>query len=287
MTKISLHIAEKLLQLLQGETLTASSAKHDEIKELVTENIVQRTGRVQKKLSVSNANSLITYLQNKFGINDLQQYIETFSQENLTRADLIENASNSKLKKIRTFKGFLVNCYKPIQAKINGKDFFLSPTEGTFQFICDFETFEIPTDITIVGIENYENFRYIEKQKYMFNYINPLFVSRYPQNQSKDLLKFLQSIPNNYLHFGDFDFAGIGIYLNEYKKYLGEKSEFFVPENIENMFVNYGNKELYNIQKINFNAEIISEKNLKYLISLIHKYKKGLEQEIFIKKLRV
>ena len=46
-----------------------------------------------------------------------------------------------------------------------------------------------------------------------------LFVCRYPQ--SNDLIKWLQSIPNRYLHFGDLDFAGINIYLNEFKKYLG------------------------------------------------------------------
>ncbi|MCA6071324.1 MAG: hypothetical protein LE168_02900 [Endomicrobium sp.] len=68
--------------------------------------------------------------------------------------------------------------------------------------------------------------------------MRPLFVSRYPQNQSKDLIKWLQSIPNNYLHFGDFDFAGIGIYLNEYKKYLTDKAMFLIPENIEKFIAN-------------------------------------------------
>jgi len=89
-------------------------------------------------------------------------------------------------------------------------------------------------------------------------------------------------MPNKYLYFGDFDFAGIGIYLNEYKKYLGEKSEFFVPENIEYLFDNYGNKELYDNQKINFETKPIDEFELLKLIEIIHKYKKGLEQEIFI-----
>ena len=284
MTKIPLHIAEKLLLLQQGETLTASSVKHAVIEELVAENIVQRTGRVQKKISVPNTSSLIIYLQNKLGINDLEKYIATLQQESLSRNDLTEISGNSKLKKLRTFKGFLVNCYEPIQAKINGNEIVLNPTAGIFQFIYDFETFEIPADITIVGIENPENFRYVEKQKYLFENIKPLFVSRYPQNQNKDLLKWLQSIPNKYLHFGDFDFAGIGIYLNEYKKYLGEKAIFFVPENIGKIIENYGNKELYNNQRINFDKEAITVENLQKLIALIHKYKKGLEQEIFIRE---
>jgi hypothetical protein len=92
----------------------------------------------------------------------------------------------------------------------------------------------------------------------------------------------LQSIPNNYLHFGDFDFAGIGIYLNEYKKYLADRATFFIPENIESFIPEYGNKDLYDKQKINFEIQSISETELLHLLEIIGKYKKGLEQEIFI-----
>ena len=280
--KIPIHIAEKLLRLMQGKTLPASSTKHAVIEEMIAENIIERRGRVKKTLSVSQSNALLFYLQNKHSINDLGQYILISQQENITRGEAIEISGNSKLKNIRTFKGFLVNCYNPIQATINGKTIILNPSEGSFQFIYDFESFSIPQDIVIIGAENPENFRHIEKQKYLFDNITPLFVGRYPQNQSKDLLKWLQSIPNNYLHFGDFDFAGIGIYLNEYKKYLGEKAYFFIPQNIEYLLDNYGNKKLYNNQKINFNTKNISEIDLLKLIEIIHKHKKGLEQEIFI-----
>ena len=282
MTKIPLHIAEKLRLLRNGEILTASSVKHTVIEELIAENIVQRNGRVQKRISLVNVNSLTIYLQNKFGINDLDNYISTIQKENLLRGESIEISGNSKLKKVRTFKGFLVDCYTPLQSRINGKSFILNPTEGIFQFIYDFETFEIPADITIVGIENPENFRQIDKQKYLFEDIKPLFVSRYPQNQSKDLIKWLQSIPNKYLHFGDFDFAGIGIYLNEYKNYLRDRASFFVPDNIEYLFEKHGNKTLYDNQKMNFDKKTIDEIRLLKLIEIIHKYKKGLEQEIFI-----
>lgn len=231
MTKIPLHIAEKLLLLQQGETISASSAKHAVIDEFVDENIVQRTGRVQKSLSVLNNDRLKVYLQNKFGINDLEKYIETLKRTDVKRTDLTEVSSNSKLKKVRTFKGFLVNSYLPIQARINGNSIFINPEVGTFTFISDFESFKISSNITIVGIENPENFRFIEKQKYLFDNINPLFVCRYPQYQHKDLTRWLQTIPNPYLHFGDLDFAGIGIYLNEYKKYIGSRATFFIPGN--------------------------------------------------------
>ncbi|NCB85111.1 MAG: hypothetical protein EOM44_11565 [Bacteroidia bacterium] len=283
MTKIPLHIAEKLLLLQQGAIISASSAKHAVIDEFVDENIIQRTGRVQKSLSVLNNDRLKVYLQNKFGINDLDKYIETLKQSDFKRTDLTEVSSNSKLKKVRTFKGFLVNSYSPIQAVINGNSFLINPEIGTFTFVSDFESFEIPSNITIVGIENSENFRYIEKQKYLFENIKPLFVCRYPQNQHKDLINWLKSIQNPYLHFGDLDFAGIGIYLNEFKKYLGNRATFFIPDNANKLLERYGNRGLYDNQKNNFSIEEIEEIKLKKLITMIHEYKRGLEQEVFIK----
>ena len=283
MTKIPLNIAEKLLLLQQCAIISASSAKHAVIDELVDENIIQRTGRVKKSLSVLNNDRLKLYLQNKFGVNDLDKYIETLKRSDFKRTDLTVVSSNSKLKNVRTFKGFLVNSYFPIQAVINGNSILINPEIGTFTFVSDFESFEIPSNITIVGIENPENFRYIEKQKYLFENIKPLFVCRYPQNQNKDLIKWLQSIPNKYLHFGDLDFAGIGIYLNEYKKHLGNRATFFVPEYANTLLERYGNSGLYDNQKSHFCIEEIEEIKLNHLITIIHKYKKGLEQEIFIK----
>lgn len=282
--KVPVHIAEKLLQLSQGESIPSSLAKHSLIDDLVLEGIIERKGRIQKSLLLSDNKALHTYLQNNCSINDLQQYIQISKQENVLRSELVAVSSNSKLVKVRTFKGFLVNCYSPIQATLDGKQITLNPVDGTFQFIYDFEKFILSPDITIIGIENPENFRHIDKQKYLFTDIKPLFVSRYPQNQSKDLIKWLQSIPNNYLHFGDFDFAGIGIYLNEFKKHLADRATFFVPENIDKLIADYGNKKRYNEQKINFAVKSIQKEKLLRLINTIHKYRKGLDQEILIKQ---
>ena len=282
--KLPVSIAENLILLLSGEKIPASKIRHLSIDTMLDNGILKKQiqGRSKALIYLPEATRLNDFLQNN-GIPDLQNYINTLQNNDLTRADAVAVSSDSKLKKIRTFKGFLINCYNPIQTTINGKSILLTPTEGVFQFIYDFESFTIPQDITIVGVENPENFRYIEKQKRLFENIKPLFVSRYPQNQSKDLLKWLQSIPNKYLHFGDFDFAGIGIYLNEYKKYLGDRASFFVPENIENLFPESGNRDLYDKQNDNFDLQLINEKNLIELIEVIHKYKKGLEQEILMK----
>lgn len=273
------------MQLSQGETMPSSKAKHVLIEELVEERIIERNGRIQKKLLLGNKKALTIFLQNKYGINDLKKYIEIGQKENVKRSELVSVSSDSKLKQVRTFKGFLVNSFTPVQAMLNGKPTTLNFDDGIFQFIYDFENFIPEQTVTIVGIENPENFRFIEKQKHLFTNIQPLFVCRYPQNQCKDLIKWLQSIPNNYLHFGDFDFAGIEIYLNEFKKHLEEKATFFLPENIEELVKINGNKTLYNKQTLNVrNENQLQGENILKLIKIIHKYRKGLEQEILIRK---
>ncbi len=189
------------------------------------------------------------------------------------------------MKKIRSFKGFLVNCWQPIAAELNGNPIELSPPTGTFTYIYDFESFVPASDVTIVGVENGENFRYIERQQWLLPSAKILFVSRYPQ--SGDLLKWLQQIPNRYVHFGDFDFAGINIYLYEFKNHLGDRAEFYVPDNIAELLQTYGNRELYQRQLGTApQRDQLPEPELKMLWDLLCAEKKGLEQEVLIAELQ-
>jgi hypothetical protein len=280
---LTLKIAKALVQLINGETIPNSSAISEIIDDLVTENIIFRKGKHKKSLQLLNENNLHTYLVNQLQINDLNSYILALENENSSRADFVKITSDSKKSKERAFKGFLVNCYSPIVAELNKRTITINPTIGSFMFIYDYETFKIPKDITIIGVENSKNFSQIQEQKYLFKGLKPLFVSRYPQNQNKDLIKWIKSIPNNYQHFGDFDISGIGIYLNEYKKHLSQKATFFIPKNIKRALQENGNRERYNVQKPNFKKDAIQELTLLELLELINIEKKGLDQEYYIK----
>ena len=107
-------------------------------------------------------------------------------------------------------------------------------------FVSDWERFVIPSDVIVVGIENPENFRFIRQQRHLFESCLPgkrlLFVSRYPQ--STDLRKWLMGISNPYVHFGDFDLAGIKIFLSEFHRYLPERSSYLIPSDIEERLKN-------------------------------------------------
>ena len=81
--KIPVHIAEKLLQLLQGDGIPSSLARHSLIDDLVLEGILERKGRIKKSLLLSDSKALHTYLQNNCSIKDLQQYVQISKQENV------------------------------------------------------------------------------------------------------------------------------------------------------------------------------------------------------------
>lgn len=281
--KLSLKIAKILDRLKEGETIPASSAKNKLIDNLVSENILLRKGKHRKTVELLNKTGLDNYLANQLQIFDLEEYISALENEEASRADLVKITTDSKVSKERAFKGFLVNSYQPVHARLNNNDFIIHPQKGSFVFVYDYETFKIPEETTVVGVENAKNFSNIHSQQYLFKDIRPLFISRYPQNQNKDFIRWMKSVPNSYLHFGDFDFAGIGIYLNEYKKHLSKKASFFIPKNIRDDIKNRGNRTRFNLQKMNFDIKSIDESGILDLIKIIEEEKKGLDQEFYIR----
>ncbi|WP_149526704.1 DUF7281 domain-containing protein [Sphingobacterium hotanense] len=282
--EISKALADKLVRLAKGERLPASSMRSRLVSDLIIEGIIidQRIGRNRSMLYVADVDALKGFLRNHFSIQDIESYATVLKRSGSSRAELTRCSSDSKLIPVRTFKGFLVNSFMPIRAMLDNKEIIIHPISGTFQFIHNYETFIPATEVVIVNVENSENFSRIAHQQFLFEGMSVLFVSRYPQNQSKDLLKWLQSIPNNYLHYGDFDYAGINIYINEYKRELGERAKFFIPDNLELLLSSYGSKALYDRQNLNVDVGEIKETGVIDLIRLIQLYKKGLEQEVLI-----
>jgi hypothetical protein len=184
---------------------------------------------------------------------------------------------------VRSCPGFPVNSYEPITCSLSGNEFVINPPESSFVFIDNWQQFAIPEGVIVVGIENMENFRMIRHQRKLFESVLGdvplLFVSRYPQSQ--DLRNWLIGIPNKYVHFGDFDLAGIHIFLTEFYKYLGNRSEFLVPSDIEQRLAK-GSPVRYNKQHGKYCALRTDIQYLQLLIDLINKYHRGYDQEGYI-----
>ena len=279
--KLPVSIAKKLLALSRGKTLPQSHIKGTWLDLLQQEEVVKliRFGRTRAKVSINSSQALESFLQNHYSINDLQAYVEALQSENLSGQEAQKLAGDTKLRKNRTHKGFLLNSVEPIEAQFNGRSLMIAPPEGSFVFVHDFESFRLPKIVTVVGIENPENFRQVAKQVHLFPG-QSLFVSRYPF--SSDLKKWLQSIPNPYVHFGDIDLAGIAIYQQEFQPIVGARASFYIPSGIEKLLKEKGSRKLYNQQYQKYQHLSSANTDVQRLIDLIHQYKKGLEQEAFI-----
>ena len=77
--------------------------------------------------------------------------------------------------------------------------------------------------------------------------------------------------------------AGIHIYLTEFRKWLDDsRCEFFIPRDIETLLAK-GSRDRYDSQIARFGKLTVDDPRLEYLISLLHKYRKGYDQEGLIR----
>ncbi len=208
-----------------------------------------------------------------------------------SRAQQVQLLGDSKAVAVRSCPGFPVNVIGPLSVRLGDRKILMCPCPGSFLYINDFLNFRIPSNAIVVGVENMENFRLPERQQEVWEQIQDQFggdgvaplllVSRYPQ--SRDLVTWLQEIPNFYVHFGDFDLAGINIYLTEFYRYLGpDRSAFFVPADIEQRLSASGSRERYQAQFERFGKMEVPDARLLPLVSLIHRHQKGYDQEGYV-----
>lgn len=274
-------ISASIQALISGEQVAGSKLSSKLLNELMAEGLLSVvTHGSRKSYRARDVEALKRYLIDK---DESYRMLEVSSF--VSRASLAAETGNSKLMTVRSCPGFPVNSYEPISCSLCDKDFVVNLHEGSFVFIDNWQQFSIPQDIVVVGIENMENFRRIRQQKKLFESVLGnmplLFVSRYPQ--STDLRNWLMGIPNRYVHFGDFDLAGIHIFLTEFQKYLGDRASFLIPSDIEQRLTQ-GSANRYNIQYNKFHTLRCTDTKLQSLIGLIMNYHKCYDQEGYIIK---
>lgn len=278
-------LIEKLILLAGGNALPSSSLRGDLFERMQADGILRAVAHGSRKsLRVCDLGVFRQYLASQCDIRDLEATREMMRQGGVERAVQVELTGDSKFAPSRTFAGFLVNSCQPIDAVLAGRAFTIFPPEGSYVFIADHQHFTIPEDVVVIGMENAENFRHVGRQRHLFSqYEKVLFVSRYPQNQSRDLLAWLSQIPNRYVHFGDFDLAGINIFLTEFQRHLGKRASFLIPSDIEQRLAD-GSRKRYDDQYAKFHDLHCDIPELQALIQLIHHHHRGYDQEGYIDK---
>jgi hypothetical protein len=208
-------------------------------------------------------------------IEDIDRYIEEILTKEVSRDKIQQWTKSSKTKSSKSLKGLYLSSLKNLDIKINDEVVTLVPTNGLGYFCFYTEKIEISKETIIVGVENYQVVWFAKKYREFFEKENILFVVRNPY-----MREWIETLENEYIHFGDYDLAGINIYVNEIVPRLkkSKKYSMFIPKNIEFLIKEYGDRGLFEKQKKYL--EIGIEDNDVYeLKKIIRKYKKGLEQE--------
>ena len=253
------------------------------LNEFVGCNCVYMSGK-PSQIYLNDAEALFGVIKaNGYNVNcieDLDYFIEE-ENEPKSRDEIAENYSHTKRVESKSFNGLMVSVFDKLEVNYNDKKQYFYPLEGSGLFLHYTSKLQLDDDVIVVGVENPQvvwninNYKHLfeKDKKYLF-----LCISEYKTTYQ---YKWLESFSGEYLHFGDFDLAGINIYLNTILPRLKKvkSHSFLIPDNIyeiikeKNYMLDYSNQTKY------LNITSKEDKNLQKLIEFIKSHKITIEQE--------
>ncbi len=137
-------------------------------------------------------------------------------------------------------------------------------------------TLVLPIRWRLLTIENWESFLLADYTAASL----PVMVIYLAGNVSETTINALKTFtqpPESVLHFGDYDWEGLYIFQRLQKEI--PSARLFIPDNIEVLFNEFGNRKLVEKQKIKAGFNLENQQCLP-VVKLIQKTNYGLEQEI-------
>ncbi len=268
--------------LLEDGVITEGKFNNKEIVKSLKQNGSVKSGKSTAKIRyihLVKENNIFMFLNNynyfinsKFEIDD---YISEIIDAKPSR-DIIQKWHNdTKSKESKSLKGLYVSSLDNIDIKIDDKIVTIIPNNALGYFLFHTQQIELFEDTIVVGVENYQVIWFAQKYKQFFENKNILFVVINPY-----MLEWIGNLENEYIHFGDYDLAGINIYLNKIIPRLkkSKKYSMFIPDNIEYLIHEHGDVELFEKQ-IEYKNLVVNDLKLNSLKEIIKNEKKAIEQE--------
>lgn len=277
--ELSISFLRCLKRLSEGEELRASDILAKSILQKFIEDGLIKVRAISKSRRVyfcANLEALDNYLNAQYDILSLESYLELKENHESDGVQSLEATKSTKSFRERSLQGFFVKAFNT-SLSIGNEEVQAIP-DGVELFVHQPEKLKLSSNTLVVGVENPECFVKFKQVLELFPQQEILVVMRY---MSLSPNKWLETIPNRYLHFGDFDPAGISIYIHEYRNKLGaDRCDFFIPENIEVLLKDFGSAFLYDQQYHQIKHLVADEyPEIESLMVLLNKYGKGLEQE--------
>lgn len=213
-------------------------------------------------------------------IEDLDYFIEE-ENEPKSRDEIADNYSHTKRVESKSFNGLMISVFDKLEVNYNDKKQYFYALEGSGLFLHYTSKLQLDDDVIVVGVENPQVVWYINNYKHLFENDKKYLFLCISEYKTTYQYKWLESFSGEYIHFGDFDLAGINIYLNTIVPKLkkAKSHSFLIPDNIyeiikkKNYMLDYSNQTKY------LNITSKEDKNLQKLIEFIKSHKITIEQE--------
>lgn len=283
--KYSPKTISTLIRLRDGEQVNDGELSSKQVKNLVDELhrkaavSFNRRGKLRGYYVVTDRDRFLDACrQVDSSLVNLEDALRLANGELDKRKEKVALFGNSKQGGAdKTMKGFTLLADRKTSVEYLGDEVRIGPLTGLH--VVNYPALVLPKDATVVIVENPECF-------YDHGWIPLVGLSqdsgpyivlcRTPFCEQAKL--WLESIPNRILYFGDFDLGGVRIYETEFKRRLGNRISFIVPDDIEERVRRRGNSDLYSKQVNEFKDSVKSEE-LDGLIRLLHHLQSGYEQE--------
>lgn len=271
-----------LKRLIEDGTITEGKFANKEIVSALKLNgSVKGSSKSSRKyIDIVKPENIFLFLQhygyNIASLDYIDNYIADIYDKKSSRDTIQKYTSDTKAKDSKSLKGLYVSSLQTVEIKIDDEVVSIIPQNGMGHFLFHTQKIELYQDTIVVGVENYQVVWFAKKYAYLFKEKNVLFV--FVMNSYA--LQWLEGIENEYIHFGDYDFDGVNIYLNKVVPRLKrvKKHSIFIPDDIEEHIKNSKNFELYKKQK-RFKKFETSDLKIHKLLKMLDKYKRCFEQE--------
>lgn len=278
----------KAIKILLSDKYVAKSffTSKKLLEEFIGCNCVYVSGKPQQ-IYLNDEEALFGVIKtNGYKVNSLED-LDYFIKQNenpKSRDEIADNYSHTKRVESKSFNGLMINVLDKLEVTCNDKKQYFYAMEGMGLFIHYTTKLQLNDDVIVVGVENPQVVWYINKYKHLFNKEKKYLFLCISEYKITYQYKWLESFLGEYLHFGDFDLAGINIYLNTIVPKLKncKSHSYLIPDDIYKKIKKRNYKKDYSNQTRYLNIESKFEPKLQELISFIKDTKSTFEQEMLM-----
>lgn len=285
--KFSYKDAEALYALSQGRSIRGTEISKETAQSLLSEGLVSVTmkGRSQTLYPLS-ASLVKSYFSRLARFTDLDSFMDMARRVHLgyepTRTEAAQLSNDSKYWGTDVMKGVRISAITPVDVSYLGKTLRVDPPLGTSVEVDDWKSLEISRTTSVVAVENYHTFMRIREYSHLFpregEYLFTYRDTTSGKKTYKHWTKWLESIPNPFIYFGDLDLGSLKVYVDSFRRTLGERTSFLIPEDYEEI-IRDGSSELYGKQSQMPLPDIFLDSAIVPLLETILRYRRCTEQE--------